>query len=151
MSKQISLTQKDIDRFWSHVDKSGDCWLWTGALNEDRYGRFQLDGAIYNASRVAWVIAHGAIPPKFDICHACDNPSCVRPDHLFSGTHSANLRDMVNKGRATYAKLQPHQIPEIRHLRRVGLPLKKIAKMYGVSLALISMIVHRRIWCDIPD
>lgn len=147
----IQLTDKDIARFWSHVDKSGNCWTWTGARNHDGYGRFQLHGNIYNASRVSWVIVHGAIPPRYCICHTCDNPPCIRPDHLFLGTRSDNGRDMVSKGRATYAKLQPHQIPEIRQLRLLGWSLKAIANRFGVSLSMVSMIINRISWRDIPD
>lgn len=133
MPRPISLTQKDIDRFWSHVDKSGNCWLWTGALNKDRYGRFQLHGAIYNASRVAWTIACGPIPPQYDVCHSCDNPTCVCPEHLFLGTPKDNARDMVLKGRQRgpkgdthpfrlHPELHPHGDTHPMHLHPERLP-----------------------------
>jgi hypothetical protein len=88
------------DRFWEKVDKRGveDCWLWTGS-NDTRYGQIWFRGKALKASRVAWELTRGPIPPGMQVCHTCDNPPCVNPSHLWLGTMSDNIRDAVCKGR----------------------------------------------------
>jgi hypothetical protein len=91
------------ERFWAKVDKSGDCWLWTGATGgKDGYGKIQRGrrgmGYLW-AHRVAFDLEYGAIPLGLQVLHRCDNPLCVRPEHLFLGTRSDNMRDAANKGR----------------------------------------------------
>lgn len=92
-------------RFWSHVDKTGDCWLWTASVFKDRYGYGKFNAAsekptrVVYAHRFSWELANGPIPDGLWVLHHCDNPPCVRPDHLFLGTQSANVADMHSKGR----------------------------------------------------
>jgi hypothetical protein len=93
------------ERFWAKVDKSGDCWLWTGGLASKGYGQVWVGfGKKCLAHRVAWELTHGTLPAHesyHGICvlHRCDNPRCVRPSHLFVGTIGDNIRDMHRKGR----------------------------------------------------
>jgi hypothetical protein len=92
-------------RFWAHVDQSGDgCWPWTARLDKWGYGHSggTASGrpkASMLAHRLAYILTYGAIAPGMLVCHHCDNPPCVRPDHLFMGTPMDNIRDMDAKGR----------------------------------------------------
>lgn len=88
-----------IARFWSKVEKTPTCWLWKGTLHSAGYGHFQTNGCRYFAHRASYVIAHGPIPPGLSVLHHCDTPDCIRPDHLFLGTQTENMRDMLDKGR----------------------------------------------------
>lgn len=93
------LSREILDGFWSKVQKTDDCWIWTAGKTPNGYGRFSIKRKPVYAHRVSYVIEHGSISEDLCICHTCDNPSCVRPDHLFQGTHSDNQIDSVRKGR----------------------------------------------------
>lgn len=87
-------------RFWDKVDKSGECWVWLSATHSQGYGLFKTGHNTQNyAHRVVWVLEYGPIPEGAFVCHSCDNPPCVRPEHLFLGTAADNMQDMVSKGR----------------------------------------------------
>ena len=86
-------------RFWGKVEKTETCWLWKASCFHDGYGMFKDAGKNKRAHRVAWLLAHGSIDQDLLVCHSCDVPRCVRPDHLFQGTASDNARDCVKKKR----------------------------------------------------
>lgn len=90
------------ERFWQKVQKGDGCWVWTGAVvlgKREKYGRFLFNGKVRGAHRVAWELTNGPIPEGIFVLHHCDNPPCVRPDHLFLGTNSTNMLDAARKGR----------------------------------------------------
>lgn len=87
-------------RFWARVAKGEGCWLWQGSVSPNGYGRLTVDGEVVGAHRFAFELTSGAaVPDGFYVCHRCDNPTCVRPDHLFLGTPKDNVDDMIAKGR----------------------------------------------------
>lgn len=85
------------ERFWSKVDKSGECWLWTGKITRDGYGCFTVhEGGktkFHGAHRIAYILENGSIPDGMDIDHTCFVRACVRPDHLRLATRAQNLQN----------------------------------------------------------
>ncbi|MBL7132878.1 MAG: HNH endonuclease [Phycisphaerae bacterium] len=149
-------------RFWAKVDKSGDCWNWTGATGSFGHGVVRIATVLHKAHRVSWTWAKGPIPKGLCVCHHCDNPRCVRPDHLFLGTKQDNSTDMARKRRAGAvvhpermprgeasgaAKLTAESVRGIRRLYAVGAANQyELAARFGVSQPAIGMIVRRRNW-----
>lgn len=177
---QPEITPHIEQRFWALVDRSDPdgCWEWKGG-RWDRYGqkgygvfKIKHEGKWqrFKAHRISYLLAHGHFP-KHLACHTCDNPVCVRPDHLFDGTNADNLADMKAKGRAATglrsgrytmpertargehaatSKLTEAQVLEIRATYkrgdRHGRGYGALAAKYGVSKFAIRMIVIGRHW-----
>lgn len=140
------------EKFWARVNiifSADACWEWQDNRSLQGYGRFSHDGKREVASRIAYRLVYGPFDEELQVCHRCDNPPCVRPNHLFLGDHELNQKDKVSKGRAPWgenhgqAKLSEVQVREIRSL---DLPDKDIATMYGICLDYINAIRNRRAW-----
>ena len=138
-------------RFWKKVKKTPGCWLWTGAVNEHGYGVFD-HGKAY---RIAWELEIGPIPEGMNVLHRCDNPPCVKPSHLWTGTDLQNRLDMIGKGRAYNPAgiehwnhlLSESDVKHIRRLKEQGLSYGKIRKVYPkVSKGCLQKVVERRTW-----
>lgn len=144
------------DRFWAKVDKNGPipercpelgpCWPWTAYCDGNGRGRVGVDGRADKASRVSWHLTFGEIPDGMSVLHKCDNPPCVRPDHLFLGTQTENMRDMVVKQRNAFgvrngrAKLNE---AAVRHIRSV---MGELAQRYGVTVGAVAGVGARHKW-----
>ena len=87
------------DNFWSKVEVSDGCWNWTAGKFKAGYGAFSVKGKLLKAHRYSWTLFNGEIPEGVLICHHCDNPSCVRPDHLYAGDSQSNVDDKMRRGR----------------------------------------------------
>ena len=144
-------------RFWSKVDKSGDCWEWIAGKDSHGYGHFRVDGSMQKAHRWAWAETHGHIPRGDDyhgicVCHRCDNPSCVNPDHLFLGSNADNVADRVAKGRSKgggATKLHESDIPVIKELSAIGETQETIAERFGINRSQVSKIVRGVNWAHV--
>lgn len=147
----------DVQRialFWSRVKvgEPDECWKWQGAHSPAGYGRFRWQGRTVQAHRLAFFLSGSYLPEDLHVCHACDNPSCCNPGHLFAGTDLDNRADQISKGRdlkgeaASWAKLTEAQVREIRLLSLQNWSQHRIAKHFGVTQGAIKNIVHRKTW-----
>lgn len=136
------------EKFMARVrkDPSTGCWLWTGEVNAKGYGRTWVNGKREKAHRVAWRETNGPIPEGMVLCHRCDRPSCVNPDHLFLGDMRVNAIDMVRKGRAPAAKLSRSRAEEIRTRVQAGESMRSIAREVGVDPKTIRLLVRGATW-----
>jgi hypothetical protein len=146
-------------RFWPKVSRTGSCWLWTanrtrGRDGSKRYGLIGAgrrgEGTLY-AHRVSWEIHNGPVPEGLKVLHTCDNPQCVRPDHLFLGTQADNIADMLAKGRRSRSGPHPGTgakskltDEQLRQLRIDGTThtMRQLAEKYGVSSGTVSNILN---------
>lgn len=134
--KGVAKYEKSIlERFnekWTE-DENG-CHIWTASKDRDGYGHFGMGDFIFRANRVSYMIHKGEIPKGLKVCHSCDNPSCVNPDHLNLGTHDDNMREKVERGRAKRPDLTEHDRLVINQLVNRGFIGKaSIGKIYGTS------------------
>lgn len=147
-SKKAAIGMDVSAAFHFYVDKTADCWLWTGPIFRHRgcYGCFTMRRAGYvqaRAHRVSWELHQGPLRPEQHVLHSCDNPLCVNPNHLFLGDQSSNMKDKVAKNRQNRGhthgrrKLTESQAIAIRDDKR---PQSVIAKEYGISVATVSNI-----------
>jgi hypothetical protein len=131
-------------RFWSKVNKTADCWLWTASkMDRQGHGQFtyRLRGRQYHvyAHRVAYTLCVESIPDGLVVCHHCDVPACVNPDHLFVGTQGDNLRDASRKGRFTVPRTSKLSLEDRLTIQASTEPRAVLAARYGVTPTWISV------------
>lgn len=154
-----------VQRFMTKFAKGlGDaCWEWQAAKTSRGYGKIGAGGKrgkTLLAHRLSYRIHLGEIPEGLQVCHKCDNRACVNPDHLFLGTNSDNVQDMISKGRfVSYdmngeknpsAKLSAQQAETIKLRLKSGECRRKIAADFGVSYSLIGEIARGKLWATSP-
>ena len=141
--------------FWTFVDRSDKdgCWLWNGSERSSGYGQFWANGKPVSAHRYSWGITYGPIPKGKCVCHKCDTPRCVRPEHLFVGTMAENNADKAMKNRA--ARLVGEQNPmtvltveDVKAIRSLNgkMTQRMIANMFGVAQGHVHRIINRTRW-----
>jgi hypothetical protein len=145
------------ERFWRKVRQNDDgCWEWTGAIRGGGYGHVRVSGRNTGAHRYAYELVYGPIAAGNVICHRCDNPRCVRPDHLFAGTTHENMRDCREKGRlgekrrlgSTNGSTKiTHEIAvAIREARASGRSRADVAKQFGISVWAVTQVTNGNHW-----
>lgn len=154
MDERVSATKEA--RFWAKVTKGDGCWEWAGFRSREGYGQLRTGPRGRQkqelAHRVSWEVSVGPIPAGLLVCHHCDNPPCVRPDHLFVGTSSDNLRDSAAKGRmhpGSQHGMSKLIEAEVRAIRASTLTQKELSLLYGVDRSVISNIKRRRAWTHV--
>jgi hypothetical protein len=123
------------------------------------YAQYRLYGKKYLCHRLSWILTYGNIPDGLCVCHTCDNPKCVNPEHLFLGTQADNMRDKSRKGRSSgkimlneenpASKLTQNNVREIRIMRENGETLEVIAKRYNVAIATIHRVLSGITWSNV--
>lgn len=141
-------------RFWKRVRRPAEgCWAWTGALDRRGYGVVKVEGSARQAHRVAYELAVGPITRGLHVLHRCDNPQCVRPDHLHLGTHQDNMQEREERKRGKpaslpgasnpQARLTKQQAQEIRSkATRPGVTPSALAREYGVSVQTVTRVLR---------
>lgn len=153
------------ETFWDKVNKTETCWEWTAALSGDGYGNFFFKGKFWRTPRLM-MASIGVSIDGLVVRHSCDNPKCVNPEHLLTGTHADNMRDCINRGRfrtgvvrgedKVNAKLTNHNVIMLRQ-KYASLPryasgrvktgeLKRLAAQQNVTFATLTHIVGRQSW-----
>ena len=137
-----------------------ECWEWTASINNWGYGHFRRNNKTDKAHRVSYELFKGPIPKGLCVCHTCDNPKCVNPDHLWLGTFGDNNRDRSSKGRSNAghhknhpkgenhisSKLTEQDVKEIRMWGSLGHSTRKLAKVYNIHHSGIGNILTRKTW-----
>ncbi len=156
------FSEETLRKFWNKVDKraSNDCWIWTPCRRPGVYGHLRImpDGSLLGAHCVSWIIHFGRIPNRLHVCHKCDNPPCVNPNHLWLGTHVDNMHDRDMKGRGKVnliaqsgeanhrARFKNRDILKIREYAFRGMKQVEISALLGIEKSYVSKIVLRKIW-----
>lgn len=150
-------------RFWGKVLRSEECWEWNGALSHDGYGHYRCGGKVAGAHRYSYLLHNGPIPDSLLVLHHCDNRKCVRPDHLFLGTHQDNAKDRCAKGRSATgtsharAKITEREVAAIKEMCRRFPPTKKrssvcfgvasfLGRWFGMGRGNILVISKNKTW-----
>jgi hypothetical protein len=142
------IAEKDINRFWSKVDKRGptDCWPWLGKPNIDGYGTITIAKETFGAHCIAYKITRGDIPKGICVCHTCDNRICCNPEHLFLGSRQDNMQDMMKKGRHLLSnrpsrKYSPDLIEAMKADRAAGISLGDLHHKYQVARGDVPLLL----------
>lgn len=146
--------------FWSRVSKTTDdsCWIYNGKKDHLGYSRQKWKGKNAMTYWISWWLTNGEIPDGKQLNHKCNNPSCVRPDHLYAGTQSENMRDRHNCGKYVRfnhgningkSKLNDLIVLEIRRLFKTGETLSNLGKKFNVTSQCVSSVIKRKTWTHI--
>jgi hypothetical protein len=154
---EINLNNEDLIIFWNKVDigEINECWNWAWGTDGKGYGQCYINSKKYIASRVSYFIKNGSFEKKLKVCHSCDNPKCVNPNHLWLGTSLDNTRDMINKNRAYYvegedigsSKLKTEDVIKIRELYDQNKNTQKeLSIIYNVTEPTIRCVIKGFTW-----
>jgi hypothetical protein len=152
--------RKEIDRFMEkvvkHPEENGGCWEWTAATYRGGYGHFRrkVEGKwkMVKAHRYSYELFNGPLEKSLFVCHKCDNPSCVNPEHLFLGTAKENSDDKLKKGRFRGGRNPNHKwltqevVDAIREDYKKGLSQIELVRKYGHNRSQVCRVVNHQTW-----
>ena len=147
-ARKLRLSSDFLPRLMRRVEKVGECWLWTGSLTTNGYAQISYMGRPRKAHRLVYERFHGDIPEGLFVCHKCDEPRCVNPDHLFAGTNKDNAHDAMSKGRFavadrhSQAKLTTEKVTQIRSRLLAGDSRRTLAAEFGVAYTTICQLAR---------
>jgi hypothetical protein len=125
------------------------CWEWP-SCSPGEYARAQINGERVSLHRVSYEIFKGPIPEGLHVCHKCDNPPCLNPDHLFAGIHQMNMKDMGRKGRDGSTKLTQEKVVRIKNLFKTGKhTMVSLAKQFSVTRCTIRKVIRGESWIGV--
>ena len=154
----LKIKQKDIDRFWSKVQKTRKCWNWIGGcFTRDGYGQIGICGQMRRSHRISWIIHFGKIPNKLYVLHKCNNRKCIRPDHLYLGTQFENMRDAILAGNLSpkgekngRSRISERDVLMIRDLyKNFHWKQKQLAELFKIGRSTISHIIRNFTWSHV--
>lgn len=155
-----SLDLSAEERFWMKVVRPEDpaaCWVWVGAKDGTGYGRLNLPSLSRSAHRAVFALLGKPVPKGVVVCHRCDNPACVNPDHLFLGSMADNQADMARKNRSAHGSKSPHaklteaDVRRVIAMREAGLQHGEIATAVGVHRVTVTDILSGRTWRRVTE
>jgi hypothetical protein len=161
--REIYSLKQRLEIFWNSIDKTSSpkgCWLWTrSVMKSGGYGQMTVNKQWWRAHVLSWTIANGPVPDGMCVCHECDVPRCVRPDHLFLGTRNDNMQDMIQKGRAIHpkgidspnARLSEKKVLEISRLNKSGVSGAELGRRFKISKTHAMNIVNGKKWKHLPS
>lgn len=155
-----SINREDYDeciknKLLGNITKNEEnCWVWNKSKDKKGYGKTNYKNKIMLCHRLSWLLFNKSLNNNMYVCHKCDNPSCINPDHLFLGTNRDNILDAYHKNRLKLkfgennksSKLNYKKIIEIRDLYKKGYTLVSLSNIYHVSSQTIGSIVKRKTW-----
>jgi hypothetical protein len=149
MDEYLQKLKKDL---LTYSKWNGECLESTyKARSQNGYALKKYKRSTKGAHRVSWMVHFGEIPPNYLVCHKCDNPLCINPDHLFLGTASDNMQDMIAKGREDFTgriKYTDEQVLRAIEMRKEGYTLKEIGETIGATFSTVSRLFNRRGYKD---
>ena len=144
--------EKMTHKLMSKVKKTDSCWIWTGSKSDSGYGWITINHRRYLVHRLSYMLHIGEIPPKALICHTCDNPLCVNPDHLYVGSNMTNTEDKLKRnrlGKMGQKHLTPDTVRAIRYRHAEGETVCALADEYSISPRMIRYICAKHAWRDV--
>ena len=140
------------DRFWSKVNKTDYCWIWTTGKSSNGYGSFYFNDKTVSAHKFSWMLYYGKVIDNLKVLHTCDNRACVNPKHLYLGTSADNSRDMTDRDRQAkgenngWSKLTKEQIISIKSYPYHRGLYRQLSKQFNVTPESISNVCRGIYW-----